>query len=153
MRLIDEDAAITVAKKYYCNGCLANAECQTCDAKRMVDEMKEIPAGADLTKFPTIGTYKQNTELAEAFQKAMEESPHVLVIPKKPRWIPCSEMMPDNGVAVLVYTGENNFKVWLAEYSKYMEVWTLAGNYCPIKKNAVSHWMPLPERSESEAQE
>lgn len=61
------------------------------------------------------------------------------------RWIPCSERLPDNCVAVLVYTGENNFKVWLAEYSKYMEVWTLAGNYIPIKKNAVTHWMPLPE--------
>lgn len=64
--------------------------------------------------------------------------------PSVNHWIPCSERLPDNGVAVLVYTGENNFKVWLAEYSKYMEVWTLAGNYIPIKKNAVTHWMPLP---------
>ena len=78
------------------------------------------------------------------------------VVKKTPavnRWISCSEMMPDNGVAVLVYTGENNFKVWLAEYSKYMEVWTLAGNYIPIKKNAVTHWMPMPEPPESGAQD
>lgn len=75
------------------------------------------------------------------------------VVKKAPavnRWIPCSERLPDNGVAVLVYTGENNFKVWLAEYSKYMEVWTLAGNYVPIKKNNVSYWMPLPEPPEKE---
>lgn len=74
-------------------------------------------------------------------------------LPAAKSWIPCSERLPDNGVAVLVYTGENNFKVWLAEYSKYMEVWTLAGNYVPIKKNAVSHWMPLPEPPESGAQD
>ena len=63
-------------------------------------------------------------------------------------WIPCSERLPDNGIAVLVWTGENNFKVWLAEYSKYMETWTLAGNYVPLRKNAVIAWMPFPEPPE-----
>ena len=152
MRLIDADAAITVAKKYYCNGCLANAECQTCDAKRMVDEMKEIPVGADLTKSPTIGTYKQNTELAEAFQKAMKESPHVLVIPKKPRWIPCSERLPEKDGYYLVCTdGTKNNKIDIAEFYIFADFVPkeIANNYWN-KASKVLYWMPLPEPPESE---
>ena len=86
-------------------------------------------------------------------KKLIRKAPTITAEQKHGRWIPCSERLPDNGVAVLVWTGENNFKVWLAEYSKYMETWTLAGNYVPLRKNAVIAWMPLPGPPESEVQE
>ena len=46
---------------------------------------KEIPIGTDLTKLPTIGTYKQNSELAEAIRKVMEESPRIPMLDDIPQ--------------------------------------------------------------------
>ena len=108
---------------------------------------KEIPAGADLTKLPTIGTYKQNHELAEAFQKAMEESPHVLVIQEKTRWIPCNERLPKVGIPVLIYD----------KHHKAFFVAKLDEDYFGFSSNMWHHpadvpfWMPLPEPPEGGA--
>lgn len=67
---------------------------------------KEIQVGTDLNDFPGIGVYEQNPELAEVFKKAMKESPHMLVIQKKPRWIPCSKRMPDGRKCALITYGD-----------------------------------------------
>lgn len=114
---------------------------------------KEIPAGADLTKLPTIGTYKQNAELAEAFKKAMEESPQVLVIQEKPRWISCSERLPEIFEHVLIiYLGfEGEKYITIA----YMDDEENACDWCSdwngdVIDAKVTHWMPLPEPPESE---
>lgn len=108
---------------------------------------KEIPAGTDMTELPTIGTYEQNTELVEAFYKAMEESLHVLVIQKEPKWIPCSERLPNKAGEYLVcgkWSGEKS-KTWICQFIMYGDIGGFAN---PAKNPPVSFWRPMPEPPE-----
>lgn len=74
-------------------------------------------------------------------------------IPAVNRWIPCSEMLPEIDRDVLVYYPywkDNPIQVAHLEYeSMYFE---LSDGEYNLPVNAVTHWMHLPERPESEAQ-
>ena len=100
---------------------------------------KEIPVGADLNDFPTIGVYKPDSRLAEAFQKAMEESPHVLVITEKPSWIPCSERLPEKEGQYLVTTITEKVHLWSFYFSLASKRPYFSGD------EKVVAWMPMPE--------
>jgi hypothetical protein len=58
-----------------------------------------------------------------------------------PKWIPCSERMPDAEIEVLAFIGP---EMYLAEYEPdgWYAVWTFA----PL--DGVTHWMPLPAEPE-----
>ena len=78
-------------------------------------------------------------------------------------WIKCSERMPEEGKAVLVfvmnYSG-NDVQVMTMRHSSGKSVeafWNLSGiaaasgigdNYGLMLTKQVTHWMPLPEKTE-----
>ena len=58
-------------------------------------------------------------------------------------WISVSDRLPEEGVGVLAWDGED---VFLAYYSKRRERWIDLTGYCKA-----THWMPLPEPPKEDA--
>lgn len=78
-----------------------------------------------------------------------------------PRWIPCSERMPDAGSTVMVYLAEPAFPgamrvvfdCWDEQYESPVSFSTVSvpvglGWDSGIEYEAVTHWMPLPAAPE-----
>lgn len=73
-----------------------------------------------------------------------------------PRWIPCSERMPENYTKVLVYFeyfryGEYNCMystIGIGEYFDFSEGWIINGS-TGWRDLRVFAWMPLPEPPEA----
>ena len=66
------------------------------------------------------------------------------------RWIPCSERLPEKHVEVLAYSpywGKIVVAMWGGEF--WLEQWTDDD----LEQSEISHWMPLPEPPEKEANE
>lgn len=73
---------------------------------------------------------------------------------EEPRWIPCSERLPDREGRYLVTLPLVNGYPWLRilhygmpdfdeEYRR--RCWYETGDYCDIAVNGIVAWMPLPE--------
>lgn len=62
------------------------------------------------------------------------------VKPQEPKWIPCSERLPEEGKDVLAcfYTGEGNYKMMVSRRSDY-NYWSGVGRTADMVA-----WMPLP---------
>lgn len=70
------------------------------------------------------------------------------LVPDEPRWIPCSEMLPEKHVEVLAYSpywGKIVVAMWGGEY--WLEQWTDDD----LEQSEITHWMPLPEPPEGGA--
>ena len=59
------------------------------------------------------------------------------------KWISCKEEMPDDGVNVLIYTG--NRMISLAWYDKDMGYFYICDSDYKYNSLDVTHWQPLPE--------
>lgn len=105
---------------------------------------KEIPAGADLTKFPTIGTY-----IPKIKKETTENEHRVFLLTAYKDWIPCSERLPEDRDNVLTYDVDGNVRKceYDAEFKKFRPEFT---NYYAMEVSYVTHWMPLPEPPEKE---
>lgn len=70
------------------------------------------------------------------------------LVPDEPRWIPCSERMPEKHVEVLAYSpfwGKIIVALWGGEF--WLEQWTDDD----LEQSEITHWMPLPEPPEGGA--
>lgn len=69
-----------------------------------------------------------------------------------PKWIPCSERLPEYGKTVLITNAKGN-----VSYGRFrgVEFWKEDGDSCwTWKKNTIEHvlaWMPLPKPWEGDA--
>lgn len=61
-------------------------------------------------------------------------------------WIKCSERLPEDGNYVLGYMAYGQCSVLKCEGGRLYT----AGCWVPLPKNAVTHWMPLPDAPEVE---
>ena len=73
---------------------------------------------------------------------------------KKPRWIPVTERLPENGQSCLCYYvgGEHRQLSWYS-IDTFYECDSLTGFYPHLKDSvggAATHWMPLPEPPKEE---
>ena len=59
------------------------------------------------------------------------------------KWISCKEEMPDDGVNVLIYTG--NRMISLAWYDKDMGYFYICDSDYKYNSLDVTHWQPLPK--------
>ena len=59
------------------------------------------------------------------------------------QWISCKDKMPDDGVNVLIYTG--NRMISLAWYDKDMGYFYICDSDYKYNSLDVTHWQPLPE--------
>ena len=66
----------------------------------------------------------------------------------KPRWIPVTERLPEDGSDVLAYLDS---RITAANY--YKETWQdcVMGRLYLTEEGLVTHWMPLPEPPKEEA--
>lgn len=66
----------------------------------------------------------------------------------KPRWIPVTERLPEDGSDVLAYLDS---RITAANY--YKETWQdcVMGRLYLTEEGFVTHWMPLPEPPKEEA--
>ncbi len=80
--------------------------------------------------------------------RAIEKLPSVN--PQEPKWIPVSEMLPEERKAVLVYAPEyHNI------YCAYLDgdTWFIFGGYGSYAVANVIAWMPLPEPYKAESED
>lgn len=71
----------------------------------------------------------------------------------KDSWIPCSERLPETGTDVIVYYPywqESPVQIAHLQHDYYL--WETSDGEYNLPAKAVTHWMPLPEPPESEAQ-
>ena len=64
----------------------------------------------------------------------------------EPRWIPCSERLPDNDVRVLMCTGRGYIHVGERDNR---DIWNVGGYYL-YEDCEVAAWMPLPQSYKKE---
>jgi hypothetical protein len=67
------------------------------------------------------------------------------LVPDEPKWIPCSERLPEKHVEVLAYSpywGKIVVAMWGGEF--WLEQWTDDD----LEQSEITHWMPLPEPPE-----
>lgn len=61
----------------------------------------------------------------------------------KPKWVPCSERLPEGKDEVLVYLPESGIKIgWVGSFKAELSWYTYGGIY----SMANSYWMPLPNK-------
>ena len=73
-------------------------------------------------------------------------------IPAVNQWIPCSERLPEDDLNVLVSWNNRYIKIGYIETCEAIKYWCIPGHsIVPI--DYITHWMPIPEPPESEAQE
>ena len=62
-------------------------------------------------------------------------------------WIPVTERLPNSFSYVLGFMAWGGMSVLLCENERFFS----QGSFAPLPKNAVTHWMPLPEPPEGGA--
>ena len=68
--------------------------------------------------------------------------------PDVKRWIPCSEIMPEQEVRILLFAAG---EVYVGELTDIKDVFDTDIGF--MKNGHVTHWMPLPSPPESDVQE
>ena len=84
------------------------------------------------------------------YRKMIEELPSVTPTPKKGRWIPVSERLPEDKQAVLVWCPQYK-NIYCAYFEK--EQWWIFGAFVQMVPNEVKAWMPLPQPYKGESEE
>lgn len=63
-------------------------------------------------------------------------------------WIRCSEKMPEDSISVLLYG--NRIGIVKGFFTSYKDYYIADSGNTAVRKNAVTHWMPLPELPKEE---
>lgn len=72
--------------------------------------------------------------------------PSVTPAPKKERWIPCSERLPEDDDDVIITTG---FEIYVGWFDADDHTWRLRNDYI----TSIVAWMPLPEPYKIESED
>lgn len=89
----------------------------------------------DICKLIARGTHTLASPACDAFDPGM-------------RWIPVTEMLPEEWAEVLVFARcrpDADGFVQTAVYIGIPGYWRVMWNSCMLEYNIVTHWMPLPE--------
>lgn len=73
------------------------------------------------------------------------------LVPDEPRWIPCSEMLPEDNTEVLVSFCRRYVKIGYIEPGDGLRYWVIPG-HSVVPLNYGEAWMPLPEPPEGGAE-
>lgn len=87
------------------------------------------------------------------FKEILEDAP---TIDAAPRWIPCSERLPEYlnyvllssseyGLKIGARTRKSNFDSWYINEPLDCDVWHVIGSNCMYDFEDFTAWMPLPE--------
>ena len=86
-----------------------------------------------------------------ATAKLYNEAADVIEELSKPRWIPVTDRLPEDGSDVLAYLKyADNSRIAAANYYKGTWQDCLMGRLYLTEEGFVTHWMPLPEPPEEE---
>lgn len=108
------------------------------------DDLISRQAALDaLGERPVIWSYNDDYTLGERNQYDMDRLAIETVPPAQPRWIPCSERLPDNDIDVLVTDGTD---CAVAYWRTDAQAWddSMHG-WCDLYGLEVTAWMPLPK--------
>ena len=115
------------------------------DADRLKEEIVEAGQGSTRYRIGEFWELNRNE-----IWKVIDEQP---TVEAEPRWIPCSERLPesDNEVLITVWDAEDDYVEVYKGFYQGHEWWTQWCHGCskikgePCGENIVIAWMPLPE--------
>ena len=115
------------------------------DTDRLKEEIVEAGQGSTRYRIGEFWELNRNE-----IWKVIDEQP---TVEAEPRWIPCSERLPesDNEVLITVWDAEDDYVEVYKGFYQGHEWWTQWCHGCskikdePCGENIVIAWMPLPE--------
>ena len=109
---------------------------------------------------------KQAADAIERMEKALEDAKEYesfwekeanealrkfqVAVASKPRWICVDERLPESDQRVIYHTTEG--AVEIGKYKPEFSVFTQGEIFAWIRRDAVTHWMPLPEPPKEETE-